>query len=136
MNTKNPHDSPARLDAGETLASVGEALYRQDIQSDALTWSANAGEVLSIANREAIATGRAFAQFLDADNLQARFDAVMRSEQRDEGRGVGYRIQYCIRPDPKADTKLWLEDTGRWFAGPDGKAGPRAWHGAGDQRPP
>ena len=117
----NTHDSPARLDAGEILASVGEALYRWDVPSDALTWSANAGEVLSIASGEAIATGRAFAQFLDTDNSQARFDAVMRSEQRDEGRGVGYRIQYCIRPDPTTDAKLWLEDTGRWFAGPDGK---------------
>ncbi|MDE1972775.1 MAG: bifunctional diguanylate cyclase/phosphodiesterase [Hyphomicrobiales bacterium] len=109
------------MDAGEILASVGEALYRWDVQSDVLTWSANAGEVLSIANRAAISTGRAFAQFLDADNSQARFEAVMGSEQRDEGNGVGYRIQYCIRPDPKSDAKLWLEDTGRWFAGPDGK---------------
>ncbi len=127
VNDQNPHDSPDRLDTGEILASVGEALYRWDIASDALTWSANAGDVLSIAGREAIATGKAFAQFLYANNLQARFDAVMRSEQRDEGRGVIYRVQYCIRPDPKADTRLWLEDAGQWFAGADGK--PARAHG-------
>ena len=50
-----------------------------------------------------------------------------RSDQRDEGRGVFYRIQYCIRPDPGAETRLWVEDTGRWFAGADGK--PARAHG-------
>jgi diguanylate cyclase (GGDEF)-like protein len=122
-----PPSATVRLDAGEILASVGEALYRWDIGSDALIWSANAGDVLSIADPAAIGSGRAFAQLLDIDNVLARFDAVMRSEQRDEGSGVGYRIQYCILPDPKSETKLWLEDTGRWFAGADGK--PARAHG-------
>ena len=51
----------------------------------------------------------------------------MRSEQRDGGRGVSYRIQYCIRPEPGAEQTLWIEDTGRWFAGRDGK--PARAHG-------
>ena len=75
-----------RLDAGEILASVGEALYRWDIESDVLVWSANIGDVLLVRDVRAISTGRAFAQLLEADNLQARFDAVSKSEQRDEGR--------------------------------------------------
>jgi diguanylate cyclase (GGDEF)-like protein len=111
----------ARLDAAEILASVGEALYRWDIGSDILTWSANVGDVLHVRDLEAISTGRAYAQLLDADNVQARFDAVMRSDQCDEGRGIAYRIEYCIRPAAGAETKLWVEDSGRWFAGPDGK---------------
>ena len=111
----------ARLDATEILASIGEVLYRWDIASDILVWSANVGDVLLIRDPEAIRTGRAYAQFLEADNLQARFDAVVRSDQRDEGRGICYRIEYCIRPDPGSETRLWVEDTGRWFAGPDGK---------------
>ncbi len=112
----------ARLDATEILASIGEVLYRWDIASDILVWSANVGDVLLIRDPEAIRTGRAYAQFLEADNLQARFDAVVRSDQRDEGRGICYRIQYCIRPDPGSETRLWVEDTGRWFAGPEGRA--------------
>ena len=32
-----------------------------------------------------------------------------------------YQIQYRIRPDPASETRLWVEDTGRWFAGPDGR---------------
>ena len=109
------------LDPAQILASVGEALYRWDIESDALIWSANVGDVLLIRNPEAISSGRGYAQLLDADTAQARFDAVNRSEQRDDGRGVGYRIEYSVRPDPGAETKLWVEDTGRWFAGPNGK---------------
>jgi len=111
----------ARLNAGEILASVGEALYRWDIDSDLLVWSANVRDVLSVRDISAISSGRAYAQLLEADNMQARFDAVMRSEQRDEGAGVGYRIEYGIRPDAAAETNLWIEDSGRWFAGPDGK---------------
>jgi diguanylate cyclase (GGDEF)-like protein len=109
------------LDAAEILASVGEAVYGWDIGSDALVWSANAAEVLQVREPASIASGRAFATLLDPDNVQARFDAVVKSDQRDEGRGVGYRLQYCMRPQGGAETALWLEDIGRWFAGPDGK---------------
>jgi diguanylate cyclase (GGDEF)-like protein len=119
--------APARLDASEILASVGEALYRWDVESDVLIWSANVGDVLLVRDPAAIATGHAYAHFLEPDNLQARFDAVIRSDRRDEGRGVAYQIQYCIRPDPGSETRLWVEDTGRWFAGPDGK--PARAHG-------
>ncbi len=121
MTNTGPQDSPARLDAGDIVASVGEALYRWEIKSDRLIWSANAGNVLSIADAASISTGRGFAQFLEIDNAQARFDAVIGSEQRDDGRGVLYRTQYCIVPDARSEAKLWVEDTGRWFVGADGK---------------
>jgi diguanylate cyclase (GGDEF)-like protein len=113
--------------ATEILASVDEALYCWDIGSDVLLWSANAGEVLRLGDLDAIATGRAYAALLEADNVQSRFDAVIKSDLRDEGRGVHYHVQYCLRPEPNKDTKLWVEDTGRWFAGPDGK--PARAHG-------
>ena len=115
------------VEAGDILASVGDALYRWDIESDALSWSANAGDVLLIRDPGTIASGRGYAQLVEKNNAQTRFDAVMRSEQRDGGRGVSYRIQYCIRPEPGAEQALWIEDTGRWFAGSDGK--PARAHG-------
>jgi diguanylate cyclase (GGDEF)-like protein len=120
-------DAP-EIVAAEILASVGEALYSWDIESDAVLWSANACDVLLVGDIAAIATGRAYAQFLEADNEQARFDAVLRSDQHDDGQGVFYRIQYCLCPDRAAEAKLWIEDTGRWFADPDGK--PARAHGA------
>jgi diguanylate cyclase (GGDEF)-like protein len=109
------------LDAGQILASIGEAAYDWHIDTDALLWSANAKDVLLVPGIEAVSSGRGYAQRLEADNAQARFDAVMQSDKRDDGHGVPYQIQYAIHPDPGAATKLWVEDTGRWFAGRDGR---------------
>jgi diguanylate cyclase (GGDEF)-like protein len=116
-----PPVAVATLDAAQILASVGEAAYNWHIDSDVLLWSGNVGEVLLVADIAALLTGRGYAQFLEAENAQARFDAVMQSDKRDEGHGVPYQIQYAIRPDPASETRLWVEDTGRWFAGPDGR---------------
>jgi diguanylate cyclase (GGDEF)-like protein len=115
------------IDAAEILNSVGEVAYDWRIDSDALHWSANAAAVLLIPDIAAVSTGRAYAQVLEAENAQARFDAIMQSDKHDDGRGVAYQIQYCIRPDPAAETRLWVEDTGRWFAGADRK--PARAHG-------
>jgi diguanylate cyclase (GGDEF)-like protein len=117
-----PGPTPSRPpDAAQILASIGEVAYEWRIDSDALAWGANVTDVLLIRDRTSIASGRAYAQFLEAENAQARFDVVVKSDKRDEGSGVGYQIQYCIRPDPASDTRLWVEDNGRWFAGADGK---------------
>jgi len=113
--------SARSLDAAEIAASVGEAFYEWDIAADALVWSPNAREVLSIGDIAVVSTGRGFAQLLEAGGGKTRFDAVMQAGQRDDGRGVGYQIQYALRPDPRLEAKLWLEDTGRWFAGADGR---------------
>jgi diguanylate cyclase (GGDEF)-like protein len=112
----------APLDAAQILASIGEVAYDWHIDTDTLSWGVNATDILLIRDLAAISSGRAYAQILDADNAQARFDIVTQSDKRDEGHGVAYQIQYGIRPDPASETRLWVEDTGRWFAGPDGRA--------------
>jgi diguanylate cyclase (GGDEF)-like protein len=108
-------------DAAQILASVGEVAYAWNIGTDVLSWSPNIADVLLVRGAASISTGRDYAQLLEAENGQARFDAVMQSDKRDEGHGVPYQIQYRIRPDPASETKLWVEDSGRWFAGPDGR---------------
>jgi diguanylate cyclase (GGDEF)-like protein len=108
-------------DTAQIIASVGEVAYDWSIDTDALSWSANAADVLLIPDVAAISSGRAYAQMLDADNAQARFDVVTQSDKRDDGHGVAYQTQYGVRPDPASATRLWVEDTGRWFAGPDGR---------------
>jgi diguanylate cyclase (GGDEF)-like protein len=116
-----------RLDTAQILASVGEVPYDWRIDSDVLTWGPNVTGVLLIRDLAAISSGRGYAQFLAADNAQARFDVVMQSDRRDEGSGVGYQIEYAIHPEAGSQTKLWVEDTGRWFAGADGR--PQRAHG-------
>ncbi|MGH6671955.1 MAG: putative bifunctional diguanylate cyclase/phosphodiesterase [Xanthobacteraceae bacterium] len=121
---------PAEVGAPDTahiLASVGEVAYDWHIDTDALSWSANVKDVLLVRDVETISNGSGYAQLLEADNAQARFDAVTQSAKHDDGRGVFYQIQYGLRPDRDVETKLWVEDTGRWFAGDDGR--PMRAHG-------
>jgi diguanylate cyclase (GGDEF)-like protein len=111
--------APPNADA--VLASVGEAVYSWEIGSDHITWSANAREVLRVAEPAKMSSGRAYAQLIDGDGGESRFDAVLQAKARDLGHGVFYQVEYCIRPKPDAETRLWIEDCGRWFAGADGK---------------
>ena len=113
-------DQPARRpDTDEILTSIGEAAYEWRLDTDALTWSANAAAVLGVAVGD-ISSGRRFAQLVDAKDGQSRHDAVVQASQGDTGGGV-YQTQYAFRRDAAAQP-VWLEDIGRWFAGPDGKA--------------
>jgi hypothetical protein len=98
----------APLDAADVLASAGEAAYRWDVGSDNLIWSANAGELLRIGDAAKISSGRSYAQLIDAADAPTRFDAVLRSTERDQGRGVFYRIEYRVRPDASAETRFWI----------------------------
>ena len=118
-------DGP-QLDAPAILREIGEVPYAWQIDTDRIAWGDNAGEVLKIDGVAAIATGRLYAQRLDPASSQSRFDTVMKSGHRDGGSGVGYQIEYCLRLDSGGEA-LWVEDTGRWFAGSDGR--PATAHG-------
>jgi diguanylate cyclase (GGDEF)-like protein len=106
---------------GRILASISEAFYDWDVATDNLAWSPNIGSMLAAIDVATIASGRLYAQLLDPDNMQTRFDAVMHSAHRDEGSGVPYQVEYCLRLGSEPHHKTWIEDTGRWFAGTDGQ---------------
>ena len=122
----NVPDARSEVDVAAILQSSGEAAYEWSLDTDTLTWSSNAPALLSLRDSRLISTGRSFAMLLDAGNATTRFDAVMQSTKRDQGGGVGYQVEYAIRSKPRAP-KLWIEDTGRWFAGDDGR--PERTHG-------
>ena len=107
------------------LRSVGEVAYTWDLASDALAWGDNAANVLM--TPAAIATGRAYAGRVVPTDGVSRFDAIMRAVGRDDGNGVPYQTQYCLSAGMPNAGKLWVEDVGRWFAGPDGR--PACAHG-------
>jgi diguanylate cyclase (GGDEF)-like protein len=107
--------------ATEVLAAIGAVPYAWSIDTDALTWGANAADVLKVSDLHLIASGRAFAKLLDHDTVQSRSDAVTRTSAADKGAGVPYQVQYGLRPKPGTEAKVWIEDVGRWFAGADGK---------------
>ncbi len=109
------------LDPNQIFASVCEVPYEWRIDSDVIVWGDNAEAVLHVSDAAAIASGRGFAELVDSQAGQTRFDAVMRSGRKDEGAGNFYQVQYALRPAPSSAPRHWIEDTGRWFAGPDGK---------------
>jgi diguanylate cyclase (GGDEF)-like protein len=117
----------APADPSGILTSIGLVPYDWRIETDTLTWGANAAEVLQIADIGQIATGRGFAAFLDPKNAATRYDAVMQSAGRDAGNGFPYQTEYCLQAGRDGTTRLWVEDNGRWFAGPDGR--PARAHG-------
>jgi diguanylate cyclase (GGDEF)-like protein len=111
-------DQPAGVpDTAEILRSIGEAAYEWRLDTDVLTWTANAGAVLGLEPAE-LASGRAFASRVDGEGGQTRPDTILGSKLSDQGEGVAYQVQYAFK---RNDKTIWLEDTGRWFAGPGGK---------------
>lgn len=125
-----PPSAPPRapkLDAAEIFSSIGEVPYEWRLDTDALLWGRNAGRVLMLRDMDAVSTGRGFAQLLNSESRHSRADAVTKSGARDDGDGVPYQVQYCLRAGMHGEKKIWVEDTGRWFAGRDGK--PARAHG-------
>lgn len=106
---------------GRALAAAGEAAYHWTITTDELSWSENASAVLGCPI-ETLQSGKRFAALMDADNLTSRYDTVMRTVKSDDGSGVPFRIEYLFKSDGRASEKsIWVEDQGRWYAGPDGQ---------------
>ncbi len=116
-------DAPAGApDPRRILDSIGETVYDWDLNSDHISWGPNAAAALGFANIESIQTGRAFAECLSHESESSRFEAIARAAGNDCGKGVPYQICYgLVPPDSPREATIWVEDTGRWFAGADGR---------------
>jgi diguanylate cyclase (GGDEF)-like protein len=135
-----PHDLPSnsgsRAERGNTgapdplviLNSIGEVVYDWDILSDRLAWGPNVRRVLGLSDETPINTGRDFADLASAEGVESRHDTIVNSERADRGAGVPYQVRYGLwRTGDARPATMWVEDTGRWFAGPDGR--PARAHG-------
>lgn len=93
--------------------------YRWDIAEDRLLWGNGAARFFGIAGMARLKTGRAYADRLTGSPGASRAHAILFANETDEGFGVPYRAVYGFtRPDGSV---LWVEDSGRWFAGRDGR---------------
>ncbi|MBD3848920.1 EAL domain-containing protein [Bosea sp. SSUT16] len=100
------------------LSSIGEVVYSWDIQSDALSLGPNATDVFGTLPERAMTRGIGFAALVEPGSGPSRYDAIFGSSEQDQGEGVLYRTRYAI---DLGGRKMWAEDTGRWFAGSDGR---------------
>ena len=98
-------------------------LYQWDIASDRLDWGPGLSSALGPLSQLDLSTGMAFGSLIAAEHGRSRYDAVFRSVESDMGAGVAYRLVYALAPNAGVgmSAPLWLEDTGRWFAGDDGR---------------
>jgi diguanylate cyclase (GGDEF)-like protein len=118
---------PNPEDLHKALIAAGDAAYRWNILTDQISWSTNAAEILGCPVSY-ISTGKQYAQLLDLDNFSTRYDTVMNAIESDNGAGVPFQIEYVFRSEGRSRPKtVWIEDQGRWFAGPNGK--PREVYG-------
>ena len=103
------------------IKAASEAAYSWSLANDEITWSENTPDILGCAV-ENVKSGKLFANLLDVDNMTSRYETIMNSQLRDEGKGVPYHLEYMFRSDGRGNPKIvWVEDQGRWFAGPNGQ---------------
>ena len=103
----------------EAISETGDAFYEWVLGEDRLVWAENAGSILGIASADDIATGRAFASRLVSRKGTSRYEAIVSSGLRDNGKGVSYQIEYIIQDDDGEEH--WVEDRGRWFGDAEGR---------------
>lgn len=113
------------LDPRAILASVGEVVYHWDVVADRLEWGPNLREALDLGAPDEVASGVGYASFLAPQSATSRYDAI-KAGGADLGAGVPYQIQYGLMPNRRGPV-VWVEDTGRWFCGPNGQ--PARAHG-------
>ncbi|MDE2602564.1 MAG: bifunctional diguanylate cyclase/phosphodiesterase [Bradyrhizobium sp.] len=105
--------------ASTILASLGQAAFVWDIATDAMAWSDHAASVFSDIPAEALASGARFSRLIEPVR-SVRTDALSPSPLARGKDGAPYRIEYGLRASTSAPV-LWIEESGTWFAGPDGK---------------
>src|SRR3982075_2349433 len=105
--------------ASAILASLGQAVFVWDVATDAIAWSDHASSVFPGIPAASLASGAEFAKLIEPVR-SIRTDALGHSASARGGEGMPYRIEYGVRTSVSAPV-LWVEETGCWFAGANGK---------------
>jgi len=105
--------------ASAILACLGQAAFVWDIASDEIAWTEPLASVFPDIPAESLSTGGEFAKLIEPVR-SIRTDALTRSSAVDRGDGITYRIEYGVRASTSHPV-LWIEESGCWFAGADGK---------------
>ena len=105
--------------ASTILASLGQAAFVWDIATDAMAWSEHAASVFTDIPADALKSGAEFAKLIEPVR-SIRTDALTPSPLARGAGGAPYRIEYGVRASTSAPV-LWIEESGTWFASPDGK---------------
>jgi diguanylate cyclase (GGDEF)-like protein len=105
--------------ASAILACLGQAAFVWDIASDAIAWTDHLASVFPDIPVGSLSTGGEFAKLIEPVR-SIRTEVLKSSSAVDRGDGVPYRIEYGVRASTSHPV-LWIEESGCWFAGGDGK---------------
>ena len=105
--------------ASAILASLGQAAFVWDIASDQLAWSEHVAQGFPDIPAERLASGAEFSNLIEPQR-SVRSEAMVASPAAHSADGAPYRIEYGVRATTSAPVQ-WIEETGCWFAGADGK---------------
>jgi diguanylate cyclase (GGDEF)-like protein len=106
--------------ASAILASLGQAAFVWDIASDRLVWSEHVAQVFPDIPLERLASGAEFSNLIEPQRSVRSEALVVAAPAALSADGAPYRIEYGVRASTSAPVQ-WIEETGCWFAGPDGK---------------
>src|SRR3978361_930477 len=120
-----PPLTPPPRQASAILACLGQAAFVWDIASDEIAWTDHLASVFPDIPTASLATGSEFAKLIEPSR-GVRSAALAASSAVDRGAGVSRRSESGVRAAP-SHRVLWIEESGCWFAGADGK--PARVHG-------
>ena len=122
QSSSPPRDANAPLDIGAILIDAGETAYSWDIITDAIEWADYAELLIENCDLTNVVSGGAYALLVDPTDVDRRYEAIAGSSETDTGAGVGYSIQYRLRPQGRRHSEeVWVEEDGRWFADGSGR---------------
>jgi diguanylate cyclase (GGDEF)-like protein len=101
------------------LAAIGHAAFVWDIDSDSISWSGQTARLFPDIPASSLATGAEFAKLIEPVGA-IRLEQLGRSPPMRRGEPAPYHIEYGVRSSTSAPV-LWIEETGCWFPGPDGR---------------
>ncbi|MCD0417526.1 bifunctional diguanylate cyclase/phosphodiesterase [Rubrivivax sp. JA1024] len=101
------------------LSLLGQAAFVWDLATDALAWTGAVEDLFQDIPASTLATGASFSTLLEPSR-SVRSDALLNAAAAVGPGCVPYRIEYGIRVSTAAPV-CWIEETGVWFAGPDGR---------------
>jgi diguanylate cyclase (GGDEF)-like protein len=107
------------------LASVDQVAFVWDVTSDEIVWSDHVASVFPDIPLEKLASGAEFSSLIEPSRT-VRKDALAHSHPAHGEEGAPYRIEYGVRANTSVPVQ-WIEETGCWFAGADGR--PARVHG-------
>ncbi|WP_426437964.1 putative bifunctional diguanylate cyclase/phosphodiesterase [Bradyrhizobium genosp. P] len=110
---------PSVPPAASILAALGQATFAWDLATDAIAWSDNVAAVFPDIPVQRFSSGAELAKLIEPSRA-VRSEVLGEGAPARSGEAVPYRIEYGVRATSAAPI-LWIEETGCWFAGADGK---------------